>query len=74
MAGGEVTNLDGYKTDVLCNHNIYNKAYNINPRWQNDVEDTSLVRFYSITKDTDIYNSWFEDGHNNDSTGTLYHY
>ena len=45
--------------------------YTINTK--NNIEIITNIRYYKITKDTNIYNSYFSDGHFNSSTGTPYY-
>jgi len=69
MVNGKVTNVDS-KGIALCDQTIYNSAYNIGS--YNMASSDGLVKFYSITKNTDIYGSAHGYGHG-DSAGTPYY-
>ena len=69
MGNGKVTNVDS-KGIALCDQTIYNSAYNIGS--YNMASSDGLVKFYSITKNTDIYGSAHGYGHG-DSAGTPYY-
>lgn len=69
MGLGTVSNLDSLDT-ILCDQTIYDCAYNIGS--SNVAYNANLVNFYSITKDTNVYNSWYGNGHYDESTGTPY--
>ncbi len=57
---------------LLCDENIYNNANSgIYSNYNQNTDDAS-VRFYTITKDTYIYNSWHGDGRDEECTGTPY--
>lgn len=69
MGLGAVSNLDSLD-NILCDQTIIDSAYNIG---EPDVAcDDNLVNFYSITKDTNIYASWYGNGQYDESTGTPY--
>lgn len=65
----EVTNFDSLDT-ILCDRTIYDSAYYIGA--SNIACNVNLVNFYSITKDTNVYNSWYGNGQYDESTGTPY--
>ncbi|MDE5618995.1 MAG: hypothetical protein K2I80_00510 [Ruminococcus sp.] len=58
---------------ILCDYTLYDNAYKFSRG--NNISiyaNTDLVNFYSITKDTNVYNSSFGYEHNDNSTGTQY--
>lgn len=55
--------------EILCDKNIAAHVADNNGRinYEN-------ARYYIITKNTDLYKSWHEDGHNNNVVGTPHYY
>ena len=73
MGSDIVKNYPGNNTTkILCDETIYNYAYDLDNKFNGYNKD--LVYFFNITKNTDIYNSSFEYGHDRTSTGTSYHH
>ena len=73
MGSGIVKNYPETDTSkILCDETIYNYAYDLGNRFNGYNKD--LVYFFNITKDTNIYGSRFENGHNRNSTGTSYYH
>ena len=70
MGTGKVTDSDYYGT-VICDQTIYDSAYKIGA--YNMASCDELIKFYTITKDSNIYNSGHDYGHDSDSTGTVYY-
>ena len=70
MGTGKVTDSDYYGT-VICDQTIYDSAYKIGA--YNMASCDELIKFYTITKDSNIYNSGHDYGHDSDSTGTIYY-
>lgn len=66
LAMGKVSfeSIDGY---TLCDANINNYSR------QGSYEVSPPTRYYKITKDTNLYNSYHRYGHSEESTGTQYH-
>lgn len=60
-----VTNDSNRVNVKLCDENI-------NEYTSKNFCNKDDVRYYRITKDTNIYNSWIGNGHNTESTGTPY--
>lgn len=57
----------------LCDENIISDTKTL---WQSPYYGVTYSLdpwFYTITQDSDIYNSWYENGHYNDCTGTPYY-
>lgn len=55
-----------YKYPSLCDQNIHNHAA------EGDYSSSPEVRYYTITKNVHLYNSWHGNGHFDASTGTPY--
>ncbi len=68
----EVRNTDGYNT--ICDQNIDECAY-VFPTVQANIYlyNSNDLRYYRITKDTDVYSSYHDDGHYDSCVGTPYY-
>ena len=71
MGDGEVSNI-AYNKGIICDKTIYDYSYCIKTDKYNDAYNSNLVNFYNITKDTNVYDSFYGNGQFNDSTGTPY--
>lgn len=71
MGNSEVSNV-AYNKGIICDKTIYNYSYSIKTNKFNNAYNNNLINFYSITKDTNVYDSFYGNGHFNDSTGTTY--
>ena len=57
----------------LCDDNIVEYTKVQYPYIMKKVSYADDPTFFRTTKNTDIYNSWYENGHFSESTGTTYH-
>ena len=72
LASGVVSNVtidsdNYYHHPYLCDGNIHSSAR------QGNYSTSPEIRYYTITQDTDLYNSYHGDGHFDNSTGTPYY-
>jgi hypothetical protein len=61
---------DSYYTDVICDENIGTYAFKLGDHHNYYGQE---IRYYRISQDAILYNSYCEDGHNSNCTGTVYH-
>lgn len=72
QSSDKVKNYPGSSSSItLCDQNIGVKAYLLGNGYTNLYNEAN-VNYYAITKDTNIYNSWYGNGHYDESTGTPY--
>lgn len=74
QGGNEVKNWPGNATSIkICDQNFEEYAYTLDfASYYTTFSIDNNIRYYSITKDNNVYSSWHGNGHNDDSTGTPY--
>ena len=70
----EVECLSNGSNSLICDCNISSLAYELpgTSGWCY-INDITNIRYYKITQDANVYNSYFLNGHFNSSTGTPYY-
>lgn len=74
VAGGVVQNTCcGNDKIILCDNNIGGWSRYMSSLINSPYSMHDETRYYKITKNTSLYDSWFTNGHYADSTGTFYY-